>query len=251
MAAAARIWKVVLFTTRVFMERQVVRRYEDMSEPGNGQPLGRRLRRHFVTGLMIVVPMAVTLWVALWLFRFLDNVLGAMLRPLLPYPIPGAGLLLLILVILAVGWFARSESGASLILWLDRRLSRIPLASWIYGTASQITHSTLENRRGTFKRCVLVQYPKRDSWVLGFVTGVAPQVARDRLHEQDLVTVYVPTTPNPTSGFLLFVPERDTIDAGIPPELGFKVVISAGSVSIDRADRKGARQALAELLSRL
>jgi uncharacterized membrane protein len=212
---------------------------------------GRRLRRHFVTGLMIVVPIAVTLWIALWLFRFLDNLLGAALRPLLPYPVPGAGLVLLALLIVGVGWFARSRAGAQALLWLDRRLSRIPLASWIYGTASQITHSTLENRRGTFERCVLVQYPKADSWVIGFVTGVAPEVARRRLDVPDLVTVYVPTTPNPTSGFLLFVPEEDLVELDIPTELGFKVVISAGSVSIDHADRKGAKRALEEMLMRM
>jgi uncharacterized membrane protein len=213
--------------------------------------LSRQLRRHFVTGLTIVVPIVVTLWVAFWLFRFLDNVLGAAIRPLLPYPVPGAGLLLLALLIVGVGWFARSRSGAQAILWLDRRLSRIPLASWIYGTASQITHSTLENRRGTFERCVLVQYPKENSWVIGFVTGVAPEVARQRLEVRDLVTVYIPTTPNPTSGFLLFVPEEDLVDLKIPTELGFKVVISAGSVSIDHADRKGAKRALEEMLARM
>lgn len=200
---------------------------------------------------MIVVPIAVTLWVVLWLFRFLDNLLGAALRPLLPFPVPGAGLLLLALVIVGVGAFARSRQGAAMLLWVDRRLSAIPLASWIYGTASQITHSTLENRRGTFKRCVLVQYPKADSWVIGFITGEAPAVARQGLGEPELVTVYVPTTPNPTSGFLLFVPEHDTVDLGIPPELGFKVVISAGSVSIDGTDAKSARQALEEILARM
>lgn len=222
-----------------------------MSSRSDLRPLGQRLRRHFVTGLLIVVPIAVTLWVGLWLFRFLDNVLGAALRPLLPFPVPGAGVLLLLVVILAVGKFARSPRGAALILWLDQRLHRIPLASWVYGTASQITHSTLENRRGTFKRCVLVQYPKENSWVLGFVTADAPRVARERLGRPDLVATYVPTTPNPTSGFLLFVPEADVVELGIPTELGFKLVISAGAVCIDHVDRKGARQALAEVLARL
>jgi uncharacterized membrane protein len=222
-----------------------------MKRSNEPQNFGVRLRRHFATGVMIVVPITVTVWVAVWLFRFLDNVLGAAIRPLLPVAVPGAGLLLLALLIVGVGWFARSRAGAQIVLWLDHRISRIPLASWIYGTASQITHSTLENRRGTFKRCVLVQYPKADSWVIGFITGDAPRVARRRLEEPDLVSVYVPTTPNPTSGFLLFVPEHDTVDLGIPPELGFKVVISAGSVSIDHVDRENAKQALAEMLSRI
>lgn len=210
-----------------------------------------RLRRHFVTGLLILVPMAVTLWAGLWLFRFLDGVLGRMIRPLLPFPIPGLGVILLLLVILGVGAFARSPTGARIILWLDARLSRIPLASWIYGTATQITHSTLENRRRTFERCVLVQYPKEHSWVIGFITADAPQVARERLEVEDLISVYVPTTPNPTSGFLLFVPQSDIVELGIPAELGFKLVISAGSVSIDRVDRKNARRALAEMLARI
>jgi uncharacterized membrane protein len=222
-----------------------------MIQPAATHSLGQRLRRHFVTGLMIVVPIAVTLGVGLWLFRFLDNVLGTAIRPFLPFPIPGAGLLLLALLILGVGWFARSRRGARSLLWLDRRLSRIPLASWIYGTASQITHSTIDRRRGTFQRCVLVQYPKERSWVIGFVTGNGPQVARQQLEVRDLIAVFIPTTPNPTSGFLLFVPESETVDLRIPTELGFKLVVSAGSVSIDRVDLQGAKQALEAMLARM
>jgi len=222
-----------------------------MSEPIDLRPLGERLRRHFATGVVIVLPIAVTIGIGLWLFRFLDNVLGAAVRPLLPYPVPGMGLLLLAALIVGVGWFARSRPGARLLLWLDRRLSRIPLVSWIYGTASQITHSTVESRKGTFQRCVLVQYPKADSWVIGFVTGAAPRVARQHVGVPELTAVYVPTTPNPTSGFLLFVPADDLIELGIPTELGFKVVISAGSVSIDGADRRDAKRALEEILARM
>ncbi|CAN5897495.1 DUF502 domain-containing protein [soil metagenome] len=213
--------------------------------------LWTRLRRHFVTGLLILVPILVTLWAGLWLFRFVDGMLGRLIRPLLPFPIPGLGVILLLLLILGVGMFARSQTGARMILWLDLRLSRIPLASWVYGTASQITHSTLENRKSTFERCVMVQYPKEHSWVIGFVTADAPHIAKERLDIPDLLAVYVPTTPNPTSGFLLFVSQSDIVELGIPSELGFKLVISAGSVSIDRVDKKGAKRALAELLARM
>ncbi len=224
-----------------------------MSPPTLSNPNGywSLLRRHFATGLMIVVPIAVTLWAVLWLFRFVDGMLGSMIRPLLPFPIPGLGVILLLLILLGVGFFARSRAGARMILWLDMRLSRIPLASWVYGTATQITHSAVDGKKSTFERCVLVQYPKQHSWVIGFVTADAPKVARERLEIADLMAVYVPTTPNPTSGFLLFVPQSDIVELGIPTELGFKLVISAGSVSIDKVDRKSARRALAEMLSRM
>jgi uncharacterized membrane protein len=208
-------------------------------------------RRDLRSGLVIVAPIAVTGWALLWLFRVVDGFLGRMVGPFLPIPLPGLGLLLLLVTLIAVGAISRSRFGVALILWLDQRLSRIPLASWVYGTATQITHSTLDAKSGTFKRCVLVEYPKENSWALGFVTAAAPDVFREQLGIPDLVSVFVPTTPNPTSGFLLMVPESTTVDSGIPTETGFRLVISAGAIRIEAPDAETPRRALEEFLERL
>lgn len=223
----------------------------------NGMPnsplssLGHALRRDLRAGIAIIVPIAVTAWAALWLFRLFDGVLGPMVAPLFPIAVPGAGMLLLLLLVVALGAVTRSRAGVAVVLWLDRRLSRIPLASWVYGTATQITHSTMDAQSGTFKRCVLVEFPKEGSWVLGFITGSAPVVLRERLDAADLVSVFVPTAPNPTSGFLLLVPESRCVDAGINTETGFRLIISAGSIRVDAESAQGPRHALAEFLKRV
>lgn len=219
-------------------------------EPRPRSP-ARSIRRDLRAGLVIIAPIAVTAWALLWLFRFVDGVLGQVVGPFLPIPLPGLGLLLLLLVLIAVGALSRSRFGVALILWLDQRLSRIPLASWVYGTATQITHSTLDAQSGTFKRCVLVEYPKSNSWALGFLTAAAPEAFRTGLEVPDLVAVFVPTTPNPTSGFLLLVPESATLDAGIPVESGFRLIISAGAIRIEAADAETPRRTLAEFLERM
>lgn len=214
-------------------------------------PLLVRLHRDLRAGIAIVLPIAVTAWAVVWLFRFFDGMLGEVISPYLPIPLPGLGMLLLLVAVMTVGAISRSRLGVAVILWLDRRLSRIPLASWVYGTATQITHSTMDTKSGTFKRCVLVQYPKDDSWALGFITGSAPQMMRERLGIPDLVAVFVPTTPNPTSGFMLLVSEADTVDADIPTELGFRLIISAGSVRVDAPTGNEPKRSLADFLERM
>lgn len=214
------------------------------------RPPGGPIRRDLRAGIAIIVPIAVTAWAVTWLFRFFDNVLGRMVGPLFPVPVPGLGVLLLLLAILAVGALSRTRAGVAFILWLDRRLSAIPLASWVYGTATQITQSTIEARSGTFRRCVLVEFPQAGSWALGFVTADAPPVLSQKVGVSDLVTVFVPTSPNPTSGFLLLVPDAEALDTGLPVETGFRLIISAGSIRVDTAG-DDPRRALEEFLERI
>lgn len=214
-------------------------------------PVWDHLRRDLRAGVVIIVPIAVTVWALVWLFRLFDGMLGGVVQPWIPVPVPGLGLVLLLVGVLAVGAVSRSRVGVRVILWLDRRLSRIPLTSWVYGTATQITHSTMDTRGGTFQRCVLVEYPKPGSWALGFVTAAAPRVMRERLRVDDLVTVFIPTSPNPTSGFMLMLSEADTVDAGLPTEAGFRLIISAGAVRVDAAEPGNARNSLQDFLARM
>lgn len=208
------------------------------------------LRRDLRSGVVVLLPIVITAWAVVWLFRFFDGMLGRVVSPYLPIPLPGLGMILLLLAVLSVGSLSRSAVGVALILWLDRRLSRIPLASWVYGTATQITHSTMDAQSGTFKRCVLVRYPLEGSWSLGFITGSAPASARERLDVPDLVAVFIPTAPNPTSGFMLFVPESDTVDAGVSTEVGFRLIISAGAIRVDPDSLGRPKRPLADFLER-
>ncbi len=221
-------------------------RYEEPSRTRTEQ-----LRRDFVVGIVVLVPFALTVWLALWIFRFLDNLLGAAVRPFIPFAAPGLGIVLLAVLIWGVGSFARSETGARAILWMDRHIQHLPIASWVYGTATRITHSTYEAKSGTFRRCVLIEYPRKRCWTLAFVTADAPDRLRERADVEDLIAVFLPTTPNPTSGFLLFLPDSDVVDLDIPIEAGFRLVITAGAVYITGEDPREARRELAEFLARL
>lgn len=209
------------------------------------------IRRDLRAGITILLPIVVTAWAVVWLFQFFDGLLGSYVSPFLPIPLPGLGVGLLLITILLAGALSRSAAGVAGILWLDRRLSRIPLASWVYGTATQITHSTMDGRTGTFKRCVLIPYPREGFWALSFITGPAPDVIRERTHTPDMVAVFLPTTPNPTSGFLLYVSEADTVDPEVSTELGFRLIISAGSVQVPSEGAEGAKRGLREFLERM
>lgn len=217
-------------------------------QAGMNKPTPRTLRRYFLTGIVILTPLVVTIWACLWLFTLVDSILGDLIRPLLPFPIPGLGAILLVGLILLVGVVARMKYGTGLILWIDDKMTKIPVASWVYGTASQITHTTIHNQEKTFRRCVLIEYPRRGTWGVAFVTGPAPEVLRNATQHHDLVNVFVPTTPNPTSGFLILVPESDLVDLPIPVDTGFSLVISGGTIFHDSENGEQQKRSLREMI---
>ena len=217
-----------------------------------GSAPGKWFRRHLVTGLLILAPIVVTVWASLWLFQLVDNILGNLIRPILPFPIPGLGLILLVILIIGIGWIARMRLGAILLDWLEVRISRIPIASWVYSTASQITQTTIQNKQQMFSRCVLLEYPRKGCWAMGFITANAPREFNRKLGlENELRCVFVPTTPNPTSGFILFLPAADIVELDIPIDVGFRLIISGGTVETGQGEETDRRVTLRELISRL
>jgi uncharacterized membrane protein len=194
-----------------------------------------RLRRMLVTGILILIPVAVTAFVLLQIFRLMDGlfapvvsrVLGRALGAEAPVHIPGLGLLLTLLLILVIGWLSTKVAGRRLLRVGERVLLRLPVAKSIYGATKGILEALSKDQAEAFKRVVLVEYPKKDLFAIGFVTGGARwgQVS-ERL--ADLLLVFVPTTPNPTSGFLLLVPRAEAIDLPVTVEEGVRMVVSGG-----------------------
>jgi uncharacterized membrane protein len=194
-----------------------------------------RLRRMLVAGLLILIPVAVTGFVLVQIFRFMDGifapivsrVLGRALGEELPVHIPGLGLLLTLLLILVLGWLSTNVAGRRILRVGERMLLRLPVAKSIYGATKGILDAVAKDQTETFKRVVLIEYPKKDLFALAFVTGGARWgEVNERLG--DLLLVFVPTTPNPTSGFLLLVPRGEAIDLPVAVEDGIRMVISGG-----------------------
>lgn len=194
----------------------------------------RTLRRYLVEGLAVIGPAGVTVFVLVWLFRRLDGLLGESLYEALGYRMPGLGIVVLIALIALVGWLTERTLGARLVSAWDRTLKRVPLARRIYGGASRIIGSIVGEERYAFQEVVLFEYPMPGLWSVGFVTGAAAGATEDILGEPG-VTIYMPTAPNPMSGYLIQLPRSRVRKLDVNVEEAFTYVLSAGAVSLDRA----------------
>jgi len=195
--------------------------------------LGRilsRLRRYLITGLIVVAPVGVTAFVLVWLFQQLDSILGRYLRALGGYQFPGLGILVLFGLLVFVGWMLRWAMGRKLVGWWNHILSTLPLTRRIYNATSQIAQTVLARQERLFQSCALIEYPDQGSYTLAFVTARAPDEVRETLGE-DAVTVFLPTTPNPTTGYLILLPAERVRVLDMSVEDGIKMVLSAGTVT--------------------
>ncbi len=199
--------------------------------------VGKRLRRYFLVGLVIIAPVGLTILFLRWLFLRVDSILGLPIREFLGIHIPGLGIVLLLAIILLTGWIVHLAVGRQLLKWWNGALLKFPFVGKIYSAISQIIQSVLGNRRTLFLRTVLVPYPTKDVWAVAFVTREDPPEMNEILGEP-CVNVFVPTTPNPTSGFMLVVPVSKTKEIDTTVEEAMKLVVSAGSVQA-RLSRQG------------
>lgn len=194
------------------------------------------LRASFIAGILVTGPVTLTLYLA-WLFvdfvdRSVMQVVPDRYNPAqyLHIHIPGLGLIVVVIGLTAIGTLAAGYLGRWLWQWGDEIVTRMPLIRGIYGTMKQLFETVLSDQSQSFREVVLVRYPHQDSWTVAFVTGKTEGEIVGLL-EEEMVTVYVPTTPNPTSGYLLFMPRRDVITLSMTVEEGIKFVISLGIVS--------------------
>ncbi|MDH3495948.1 MAG: DUF502 domain-containing protein [Gemmatimonadota bacterium] len=189
-----------------------------------------RLRRYFFVGLIVIAPVGLTVLVLRWLFERIDAILGEPLQAALGFRVPGLGFLLLGLVVLVVGWIVHRAVGRRLLGTWNQTFVRFPVAGRLYNTASQIVQSIVSDKSRVFKRTVLVPYPTEGMWAVAFVTNEHAPVM-SQIIGVPCINVFVPTTPNPTSGFLLVVPKDRVVNTDVSIEEAMKFVISAGSVS--------------------
>jgi len=189
----------------------------------------KHLRGKIVAGLVIIAPIIVTIWVLNLLFRVFDGFAAPILDPLLPVHIPGLGVIITLLFLYFLGVLVTNILGRKLVSIGEALLNRIPLANSVYGTAKQITQSFSGASSRAFQKTVLIPYPRIGIWTMAFVTGNSTDAKGKPYYH-----LFVPTTPNPTSGFMLIIPQEDAIDANLSVEEGLKAIISGGMLAPEK-----------------
>ena len=196
----------------------------------------RHLRGYFLAGVLITAPIGITFYLA-WLFiNWVDNKMTPLLPPAynpetyLPFGIPGLGLLMACLLMTLIGALTAGILGRYWIRTSEKLLARMPVIRSVYGALKQIFETVLSHQSNAFREVVLFEYPRRGSWALGFITGTTQGEIQNSTKD-DIVNVFLPTTPNPTSGYLLFLPRRELVVLSMTVEEGIKMVISGGIVT--------------------
>ena len=188
-----------------------------------------KFRNNFITGVVVLIPIGITIYLTLFLVNILSIILPKELNPnyYLPYEIPGVEIFISIILITFIGWLSLSFIGKKMLEILNNILKKIPILRTIYSAIVQMTE-TFTRGEGSKKNVVLVEYPRKGSWAVGFATKENTKGISDKI-KQDLVNVFIPTTPNPTSGFLLMFPKEEVIYLDISFEQASKFIVSAGT----------------------
>jgi uncharacterized membrane protein len=218
--------------------RRRLRGGEATVEGGQGKPpsLLARLRTYLFAGIVVVAPVGITFFIVWHILEFLDSTASRLIPArydpanYLPFGVPGIGIVVALVLLTFIGWFAAGFVGRSLMRIGERVLDAMPVVRSIYAALKQIFETVLAESSSSFREVVLLEWPRRGVWVIGFVTGPTKGEIANRF-DGDFLNIFVPTTPNPTSGFLAFVPARDIIRLDMPVEDGVKLVISGGIVA--------------------
>jgi uncharacterized membrane protein len=191
--------------------------------------LGRKLKKYFLTGLVVLGPLGLTLLVVQWVVGMMDRLILTVLPDALHPSIlfPGFGVLGTVVLVLVVGMLTANVLGRALVTFSEHLMGKIPLIKGIYGLFKQVTETIFSKDKGGFRKVVLIEYPRRGIWSVGFLTGAA-EGELQRVTEHRLVNVFVPTTPVPTSGFYVLVPEEDILELQMTVDEAFKLIVSGG-----------------------
>ena len=207
--------------------------------------LRRHLRGYFFAGILITAPIAITFYLAWLIVEWIDSKVTPLIPPLynpetyLPFSVPGLGLLVVCLVLTMIGAMTAGMLGRFWVRTSDRVLNRMPIIRSVYSALKQILETVFANKSNAFREVVLFEYPRRGSWAMGFITGNTEGEIQDST-EDDVVNVFLPTTPNPTSGYLLFIPKRELVVLSMTVEEGIKMIVSGGIVTPE--DRRPAHE---------
>ncbi|MFN4282808.1 MAG: DUF502 domain-containing protein [Alphaproteobacteria bacterium] len=208
----------------------------------NGRPgFFGRLRTWLLAGVLVTAPIVITFYLIWWVIHFID----AIVTPLIPlryqpetylqFGVPGLGLIIVLIALTFIGALTTSLLGRYFLTLNDRVLARMPVVRGIYGATKQVFETIFSSKGNAFRSVVLVEFPRAGAWCLGFVTATTTGEIADHA-AAPLVSIFVPTTPNPTSGYLLFVPKSDVIELQMTVEEGLKMIVSGGIVTpVDRS----------------
>ncbi|NMG33023.1 DUF502 domain-containing protein [Azoarcus sp. TTM-91] len=193
------------------------------------------MKKYLITGLLIWIPLAITFMVLAWIVNTLDQIIlwlpeGVQPKVMFGFNIPGVGLVLSVLIVLSTGLVAANVLGQKLVQVWEAVLARIPVVKSIYYSVKQVSDTLFSSNGQAFRKALLVQYPRQGAWTIAFLTGKPGGDAAQHL-PGDYVSVYVPTTPNPTSGFFLMMPAADVIELEMSVDEALKYIISMGVVA--------------------
>ena len=192
-----------------------------------------KLRNNFIAGIVVLIPIGITLYLTLFFVKISGKIIPKKINPnnYLPFDIPGVEILIALLIITFIGWISLSFIGKKFFEFFNNFLKKIPILRTIYSAIGQMTESFTKSDNSE-KSVVLLEYPRKGIWVVGFATKENHGIIKDKIKEE-LINVFVPTTPNPTSGFLLMVPKKDLIYLSVSFEQASKFIVSAGTTNID------------------
>jgi len=195
------------------------------------------LRRRLIAGTVVILPVTATVFVLLWIFRLLDGLLGRFLYPGLSRYVPwiellpGLGVIVLVMLLVFVGWITERAIGSRLIATWHALLDRIPLIRRIYAAANRIVRTVFGKDKRPFHAVVLIEYPSDGRWSIGFLAGDSPGVIQQVV--PDSVSVFVPSTPNPTTGWLVIVPRHKVHEVALTVDEAFTMILSGGAATPD------------------
>jgi uncharacterized membrane protein len=200
------------------------------------------LKNYFLTGLLVILPVFITLYVIWSLIRGMDAILKYIPAKYLPETylhiyIPGLGLILVIILVFVIGLLTRNFVGRKIVQLGENIVDRIPLVRVLYAGVKQLLETLFLQRTDAFKRVALIEYPRRGAYVIGFITGESKGEIQNKT-DKNMINVFVPTTPNPTSGFYILIPEDELIILNMSVEDAFKLIISGGIVSPNEFKKK-------------
>ena len=204
-----------------------------MTKQNIKKPFLARIRNNFIAGIVVLIPIGITLYLTLFIIRISGNIIPKEINPnnYLPFNIPGVEIFIALFLITIIGWLSLSFIGKKFFELFNNFLKKIPILRTIYSAIGQMTESFTKTDNSD-KSVVLLEYPRKGIWVVGFATKDNHGIIRKKVQE-DLVNVFVPTTPNPTSGFLLMLPKKDLIYLSVSFEQASKFIVSAGTTNIN------------------
>ena len=204
-----------------------------MSEPNIKKSLFSKIRNNFIAGIVVLIPIGITLYLTLFLIRIFGRIIPKEINPnnYLPFNIPGVEIVIALIIITFIGWLSLSFLGKKFFELFNNILRKIPILRTIYSAIGQMTE-TFTKSNNKQRSVVLLEYPRKGIWAVGFATKENKGLIKNKVGE-DIINVFVPTTPNPTSGFLLMVPKKDLIYLDVSFEQASKFIVSAGTTNID------------------